>query len=608
MEKIHFPGYPNPHSFLAVTCLVYYSDTSASYTSRSQTPQSPDSWEDPPGKAEVNDEEQQQPLEPGAEQFLDYATTYWHQHTAKAAMAGHSTHPYIVAFLANYKGSLLSWCCRDHRGSPLGLAAHLKLLDAISSGELPYSSEDARLFHWVAINGDPRTLSALLSRYGLRGNDRGEIPFHSIISSGWLAPVEEFLSMATKSFPTCSAHDQGEYDLAHLINLPHSSGSTPLMVACSTVNFTSWRRGRGDVETAEGPLAVLDLLLRYGSDVHARDHEGMTAFLKTVLDLKEYRSPFYGPAQTPYDVIRRLVDFDPSIIDHRDARGRTALMLLVAPPLYRPLPPRDDEPDSTIARVASFFDIVGHAAKPSFTNPKDDGGTNVLVYASWNAEVVEWLCENVDLSAITIKDALLHAFQPAALPIPPYQEVIPPPPADVVKSLLTHASKPGRDLFKEGWDDPFAIVLLAHAFSDPCERLLTLLLICISLGHEAIRQCIWCNLPCAHCRARELRVHFPPARSYSLSSLYSNSNSPAHSLGGWLPSPPLSPLLATPARSPLGSPLGPLSGPLLVIYTSRTPSPEPLAALEEPEGIQQEEAPTLDSSVGSPSALVEEWF
>ena len=142
----------------------------------------------------------------------------------------------------------------------------------------------------------------------------------------------------------------------------------------------------------------------------------------------------------------------------------------------------------------------------------------------------------------------MYAFNPIAFRSPPTRNPFPSPRADVAKALLTEASKPGRDLFKEGWDDPFAIVLLVHAIKNPCRHFLMVLLLCISLGHEAVQQSVWSEFSCIQIFPHHHRIMGePPSRLLSRSP---PSSSPllAPPFSSWQPPP------QSPSRSPLPTP------------------------------------------------------
>lgn len=461
MEKVQFPRYPHPSAFLAVSCAIYCVHFAKQAISRGTDLRSYSARADPVGQVHVQEHEQGT-VDAAAARFFDYTFAYWHHHAADAQGPGQSVHPFILSFLADYQKLQLPWCCFEHN-SALGLAVHFDLGASISSGQLPY---DARAFHWAAVNCKITALQALYAIYGSKlrpssssQGSAGGMHLHFIVRTGRVDLVEEFLSMSPLS-PFLPAQCQ----LDALINAQDNDGLTPLMVACSddTSPFASTLGNRlDDID----PLGVLDLLLKFGCDFGVQDNDGLTAFLRAVIGRRipvPWRRPWANTAPFLNSVLKRLLDFDPTTINQRDTRGRTALMLLAAP-------------GGTIRRMPELLNLVDPALVSNLTNAKDKNGDSVLIHASRSSGAVEWLCANAGFTSTTIRDALIYTFNPANERK-----------RDVARVLLLHASSFKVDLFGDGWNNNLAIVLLAHAVKHPCKHFLRMLLLCCWRGHQAI--------------------------------------------------------------------------------------------------------------------------
>lgn len=313
IKNVQFPTIPHPQSFLAATCVVYldpYVDT----------------WVDFDGLVHSN---------PGGGldshcPFLEYARSNWGRHARLSQDGGEEDR------------SAIPWALSRHFSYPvvlfpnwyimfpsLSAAAWYGLVNVIESRCLDFPTPELRRvgrawdvdvstpFHSAAGNHQFDAFVALLSAYwdeaqGLTlwtcsGANGMQTVLHVAVKRPILLGdqrqhVHTFLKrlLAIANSPPTKAMQLMFSDFD--INVQDYSGVTPLMVACQWTG-----------------LHVIRLLVDNGGDPTMADSKGYTAFLYAV-----------DRHDRTIEICQWLLTISPSLINHRDRKGKTALMLTVS--------------------------------------------------------------------------------------------------------------------------------------------------------------------------------------------------------------------------------------------------------------------------------------
>ncbi|KAF6747117.1 hypothetical protein DFP72DRAFT_611641 [Ephemerocybe angulata] len=163
LKTVVFFKFPSPHSYLAVTCLIYLRQLG--------------------GKLQEWEREEDEDLAFGlyfeSNPFLSYADTNWGVHAAKSQGTG-LLHPFIQTFLtgcARHDGLYNHKFAGEEtsngpsfRATPLHLAAMYGLVDVINAKVLPYAPLPREFggetpFHYAAQFNQPLALKALRGQY-----------------------------------------------------------------------------------------------------------------------------------------------------------------------------------------------------------------------------------------------------------------------------------------------------------------------------------------------------------------------------------------------------------------------------------------------------------
>ncbi|KAJ3501686.1 hypothetical protein NMY22_g18838 [Coprinellus aureogranulatus] len=298
---------------------------------------------------------------------------------------------------------------------------HHDLFTAISSRQLRWTAEDDNVIHWAAAQKKANVLLALLKSYPLQANRYSP--------GGTTHNHEARRRNAIQSVLL------GEFTSFDVPSTAYAYTGTPLMALC----MTSARHHQEEI------VGILNLLAQAGWNLHSRDMFGLTPFMLVAV----YCSDGYGFYERDLGshrcpILDYLCSIDPTIIYDRDPRGRTALMLVA----------RVGKVHTASGRKESDTIAIGTHPHPSTPFPQV------------HYKVVLWLCSRADLSPMTIRAALVHAFNPA-------HDVAP----RVAQLVLAKASSPrGMRFFADGWDSTLAVVLLVLAVKHHCCLFLDLLL------------------------------------------------------------------------------------------------------------------------------------
>ncbi|KAF5336511.1 hypothetical protein D9611_006563 [Ephemerocybe angulata] len=163
LKTVVFFKFPSPHSYLAVTCLIYLRQLGGKLQE----------WE------REEDEDPALGLYFESNPFLSYADTNWGKHAAKSKDNG-PLHPFIQTFLtgcARHDGLYNHKFAGEEtsngpsfRATPLHLAAMYGLVDVINAKVLPYAPLPQEFggetpFHYAAQFNQPLALKALRGQY-----------------------------------------------------------------------------------------------------------------------------------------------------------------------------------------------------------------------------------------------------------------------------------------------------------------------------------------------------------------------------------------------------------------------------------------------------------
>ncbi|KAF6741454.1 hypothetical protein DFP72DRAFT_268468 [Ephemerocybe angulata] len=262
LKKVQFPGLARPHTYLAVSCLVYLENNSLQ------------AWEE--GQSLSYD-------------HLSYADRYWGYHARDSQDEDAVIHPYISMFLRTCGTHYYHYFEEGrpcYQSTGLHLAAMYGLDKVISTKCLPLLPGRLRRPRYMEIWAD------------------GQTPFHYAVRYGETSALKALL----ECYPG--------------INAQNTNGETALILACKTstrsdaalaVGETHFKFTTRDKEQREAALRIL--AERRDVDVNIQDIRGQTAFMATCMQVEDDTRPLALLSMRP-DINVNIKDND----------GMTALM------------------------------------------------------------------------------------------------------------------------------------------------------------------------------------------------------------------------------------------------------------------------------------------
>lgn len=320
MTTVEFPDVYNPHSLLAITCVVQVEELMTSGGQDSKDPR----WHTSP--------------------LVRYASTHWGHH-AKICHDLRVLHPLIPSFLSRHPthyymptSSNSSLGIALESGTGLHLATFYGLTDVILSGILSYTPQVGTQtpFHVAVNRNQPSTLQALRSKY--RGvnirNDRGNAPLHKAVWHGNEPLVKQLLSTRAEDGTPLEVLD---------INIQNRHGETPLLMACCLPNqeivhlIASYPDVDPNIRDVTGRTAFY-MACRWDSDETAA-----TTLISSFQNLEvDVRDPWrgnltafmqacrHGLTSTVQWFLSRKCPGDPDFVQQKDREGRTAFEQVIA--------------------------------------------------------------------------------------------------------------------------------------------------------------------------------------------------------------------------------------------------------------------------------------
>ncbi|KAF5328527.1 hypothetical protein D9611_014368 [Ephemerocybe angulata] len=225
MRSILLLGSPNPHDFLATSCIVHLAEVEIERWEPNDVVKCLDSWH--PAVT--------------CDNLLRYAYQYGWYHAVDSQEHG-ELDPFIISFLSNCKSYpvLFSGPPDDSSVSGIDLAAYYGLVKAITSGSVPYVKLDRRNspLHFAAVAGQVEALHGLLSSFSgldIRSTGTcGKTILHLAVERDRPSMVAELLSMYDSSPPFLGRLD--------VLNAQDDDGRSPLMHACRRSDEAMVRR------------------------------------------------------------------------------------------------------------------------------------------------------------------------------------------------------------------------------------------------------------------------------------------------------------------------------------------------------------------------------
>ncbi|KAF6753495.1 hypothetical protein DFP72DRAFT_849122 [Ephemerocybe angulata] len=225
MRSILPLGSPNPHDFLATSCIVHLAEVGIERWEPIDVHMCLDSWH--PAGTHDN--------------FFRYAYECGWYHVVDSQKHG-ELHPFIISFLSNCKSYpvLFSGPPDESSMSGIDLAAYYGLVKAITSGSVPYGKLDRRNspLHFAAVAGQVEALHMLLSSFSgldIRSTGTcGKTILHLAVERDHPSMVAELLSMYDSSPPFLGRLD--------VLNAQDDDGRSPLMHACQRSDEAMVRR------------------------------------------------------------------------------------------------------------------------------------------------------------------------------------------------------------------------------------------------------------------------------------------------------------------------------------------------------------------------------
>ncbi|KAF6754069.1 hypothetical protein DFP72DRAFT_900301 [Ephemerocybe angulata] len=289
LRKIRLPGFSRPHTYIAVSCLVYLEHTNLHTWEEGQLFEESSHWE--------------------------YADRCWGYHARESQEEDVDTHPYITEFLQTCGNSYLHYFeggVPTHQVAGLHLAAMYGLVKVISAKSLPFLPGRSRTwpqrewvdgqtpFHYAVKYGGTTVLKALLNCYtGINAQD----------ADGQTALMVEALFPLSMMADGECLKDRGDMlqvlagasDLD--VNLQDNRGMTAFIYACIV-----------DVDESR-PITLLSM--RPDININIKDNNGMTAFMHAC---------GYGNWKTAAYILNQANAVDPNEVDNS---GETAEWPLV---------------------------------------------------------------------------------------------------------------------------------------------------------------------------------------------------------------------------------------------------------------------------------------
>ncbi|KAF5335515.1 hypothetical protein D9611_012128 [Ephemerocybe angulata] len=275
LRKIRLPGFSRPHTYIAVSCLVYLEHTNLQTWEEGQLFEESSHWE--------------------------YADRCWGYHARESQEEDFDTHPYITEFLqtcGSYYRHYFVGGRPTRQVAGLHLAAMYGLVKVISTKSLPFlpgrswSWNEPRAWvdgqtpiHYAVMFGETLALKALLPYTGVNAQDTdGDTAL-------MLAACSRPDSMETRVLAGASDID---------VNLQNTRGQTAFMLAC----VASWNQ--------IGRITLFSL--RPDINFNIEDNTGMTAF--------SYACK-HGHWKVAVHILDQADTIDPNVVDNS---GKTGLM------------------------------------------------------------------------------------------------------------------------------------------------------------------------------------------------------------------------------------------------------------------------------------------